>query len=336
MKRDKAVAEDRAKALDAAKRRQEQSKYKYLLGQVERLEKDLEAVGQLRHHVETFSIKPKERTNTSEAVAVIVASDWHHEEVVEPRTVNDLNAHNLTISKIRAERFFQGGLRLWQITKRDVKIDTIVLALLGDFISNDIHDELMETCEVLPMEAILSVQGILISGIRFLLKNTPCNLVIPCHGGNHARTTKKQRHATDTGHSLEWYMYHNMVNVFKDEPRVKFVISGGYHSYLNVYDQVIRFHHGHDIRYQGGVGGLTIPANKAIAQWNKAKTADIDVLGHWHQRFDAGNFLCNGSLIGFNAFALSIKAGYEPPSQLFFLLDKKRGKTIVAPILVED
>ena len=40
----------------------------------------------------------------------------------------------------------------------------------------------------------------------------------------------------------------------------------------------------------------------------------------------------NGSLIGYNAYALSIKASFEPPTQTYFLLDKKRGRTMTAPI----
>ena len=128
-------------------------------------------------------------------------------------------------------------------------------------------------------------------------------------------------------------MYHVMESYFRDNKRVHFVIEDSYHTYLTVYNQTIRFHHGHAIKYGGGVGGLTIPVNKAIAQWNKTRNADLDVFGHWHQQFDGGNFLCNGSLIGYNAFALFIKAGFEAPKQLFFLIDKKRSKTVVCPIL---
>lgn len=130
-------------------------------------------------------------------------------------------------------------------------------------------------------------------------------------------------------------MYHNLAHLFRSEKRVKFVISGGYHSYLKVYDMTVRFHHGHDIRYAGGVGGLYIPANKAIAQWNKGRWADLDVYGHFHQFRDASNFICNGSLIGFSPYALSIKGEFEEPKQAFFLIDRDRGKTITAPILVE-
>ena len=44
----------------------------------------------------------------------------------------------------------------------------------------------------------------------------------------------------------------------------------------------------------------------------------------------------NGSLIGFNAYALSIKARFEPPQQAFFLIDAERKrKTGAFPIFVE-
>jgi len=47
-------------------------------------------------------------------------------------------------------------------------------------------------------------------------------------------------------------------------------------------------------------------------------------------------FVVNGSLIGYNAFALSIKAEYEPPSQAFFLIDKKRFRSVTIPILFDE
>ena len=90
------------------------------------------------------------------------------------------------------------------------------------------------------------------------------------------------------------------------------------------------------IRYQGGVGGVYIPVNKAISQWSRAKHADLDVFGHFHQAKHDVRFISNGSLIGYNAFAISIKADFEPPKQAFFLIDRKRGVTIYAPIMFDD
>jgi hypothetical protein len=103
---------------------------------------------------------------------------------------------------------------------------------------------------------------------------------------------------------------------------------------MTVFDKRIRFHHGDGLKYQGGVGGLTIPVEKAISAWNKSPArADLDIFGHWHTAQQSRAWVSNGSLIGYNAYAVSIKASFEPPAQTYFLLDKKRGRTMTTPIL---
>jgi hypothetical protein len=221
--------------------------------------------------------------------------------------------------------------------EQKTKIKTVVLAFLGDFISNSIHEELMESNQLSPMPALLEVMSCLYSGIDMFLEQSDYNLVIPCCYGNHGRTTKERRHATAAGNSLEWLMYNMMAQHYIDlkQKRVKFLIADGYHLYLDIYGKSIRFHHGDDLRYQGGVGGLYIPVNKAIAQWNKGRHADLDVFGHWHQFRDGGNFVCNGSLIGYNAYALSIKADFEEPVQGLVFREKDLGTTGRFPIFLK-
>jgi len=315
------------------KKRTVDKKYKHLLDENELLKKEKKAILRIKEPVQPFKITPLHDTE-SEATAFMIASDWHFEEVVKVETVSELNEFNKEVAHYRAKKFFQNGLRLYNMSRKEIEIKTIVLALLGDFISGNIHEELLENNRLEPMDAIIEVQRVIISGINHLLEMTDAQLVIPCHSGNHPRITRMVHHSTEAGNSLEYFMYCNLVEVYKDNPRVIIIPARGYHSYLNVYDVIVRFHHGHAIKYGGGVGGITVPVNKAIAQWNKARHADYDVFGHYHQRKDLGNWMCNGSLIGYNAFALKIKADYELPQQAFFLIDKKRGKTIVAPILL--
>lgn len=298
-------------------------------------EKQLGALDEIGQGVETFHIEPYHGTNTSEATAVMVASDWHVEEHVKPGSVSNLNTFTLDIAKERATKFFQRGHRLLRLLQQDVKIDNLVLPLLGDFISNDIHEEFPENNQLTPVRAILEAQSYIESGFDFLLNNSNVNLIVPCHSGNHARTTRTTRFGDENGHSLEYMMYRHLAAKYASAgDRVTFIIPEGYHSYLDIYDLTVRFHHGHAIKYAGGVGGIFIPAYKAIAQWNKARHADLDVFGHFHQTKDGGNFICNGSLIGYNSFALSIKADFEPPRQSLFLIDKKRGRTCNWPILL--
>lgn len=329
------VQDDRDRRRHATMLSTLQRKYDDALQRIDQQERELHALGALKSGLETFKIEPRKGNGTSEGTVVLVASDWHVEENVGAE-VGGLNRYNVEIAQARATQFFQASLRLTRLLHQDIQIHTLVLALLGDFITNDIHDaENAEINELHPTHAIVTAQNFLISGIEFLLNNSKYSLVIPCHSGNHGRTTKTTRFAAENGHSLEYLMYLHLQAYFRNEPRVQFIVPPGMHSYVDVYGQTIRFHHGHALKYQGGVGGLYIPVNKAIAQWNKGLRADLDIFGHWHQLKDGGNFICNGSLIGYNAYALAQKFDFEAPKQALLLLDKKRGRTCTWPILVD-
>jgi hypothetical protein len=331
-----AVAADRDRLQATGALAALRAKYSEALRTIERQDQELQALDILGASVDTVTIKPKQGSGAGEATAVLVASDWHIEELVG-NEMGGLNTYTPEIAERDARTFFTAGLRLIRLLQQDVKIETTVLALLGDFITNQIHGaENAEKNACLPTDAIVRAQNLLISGIEFLLDHSTMALVIPCHSGNHARTTLKTRFATENGHSLEYLMYLHLAAYFRNEPRVTFVIPGGQHSYLQVYDQTIRFHHGHSVKYGGGVGGIYIPVNKALAQWDRARRADLDVFGHFHQMKDGGKFICNGSIIGYNAFALAIKADYERPKQTLFLMDKKRGRTCTWPILFPE
>ena len=168
--------------------------------------------------------------------------------------------------------------------------------------------------------------------MHFLSKHFS-EIVVPCNYGNHGRTTRKPRHSTGARNSYEWMLYHVLAKSLKG--KACFEVSDGYHLLLDCYGKTVRFHHGDGLQYQGGIGGLTIPVEKAIAAWNKGIRADLDVFGHWHQSQQNPKWICNGSLIGYNAYSVAIKAPYEPPSQTFFLMDRKHGRTITAPIFLD-
>lgn len=310
-------------------------KNKLLQERVELLEDELSDALEIKSAIRPYQIKIKEKEKGSEATAVWLASDWHVAEKVTFGQTNGINEYNLEIAQSRAEAYFRNGLRLTDMSAKETSVNTIVLALLGDFITGHLHNQAVETNYLAPVQEAIFAQNLIISGIEYILKNSKYDLIIPCHSGNHGRTTKFAEFGSENGHSHEYFMYCSIANHFRNEKRVKVAISEGAHSYLDVYGYKVRFLHGHDVKFGGGVGGITIPLNKAIAQWDKACPAYITCLGHFHQRLDGGNFVVNGSLIGYNSFALSIKASAEKPVQQFFLVDKKYGKTVVAPILLD-
>ena len=306
-------------------------KVKYLLDELKKVEKEKQALLQVGG-VETHSIREKGESEKSPACSISLLSDWHYEEPVKSSQVNGLNRFDTTIAKERAEKLFKVIAQLIKVHQKEYQIDTHVLALPGDFISGSIHEELKEANNIQPTQAIWEVQNVIASGIEFLLETTDVDFIIPCASGNHSRITEKQRSSTEFGNSLETYMYRNLEKYFSGNKRVKFIINDSYLTYVDVLGWRCRFSHGHALRFAGGIGGLFIPAYKAISQWNKSKPADYDFFGHFHQIKDGGTFICNGSLIGYNAFAVKIKADYEKPKQAFIIIDKERGMDVVRKI----
>jgi hypothetical protein len=161
-------------------------------------------------------------------------------------------------------------------------------------------------------------------------------IVIVTSDGNHGRTTEKIRVATRTEHSYEHALYLQLADDLRDEPRVSMTVSRSQLTYVPIYDQTIRFTHGDAVRFGGGVGGITIPINKAIAQWDQSVRADLTCMGHWHQLTWGSRVVVNGSLIGFSPYSVAIKAGFEPARQAFFLLDSRRGICQQTPLWVRD
>ena len=328
----------------AVKKEGTQKKYSEALNRIKQLEaENALLVGLDQHTPQIIDILPRKSSGTSYSVCVIVFSDWHIEEPVDPQDVSGVNEFNLEIAERRIKRAWQSALKLYQKESKETEIKEVVVALLGDFITNRIHEDLAESNLLQPTDAMYKAQGLIISGIKFLMENLPkdVKLTIVCHSGNHGRMTNEQRGKTEAGTSIERFMYFNIRDFFRDEPRINWVIASSYHTIVRLFDKenpyVIRFHHGHAIKSTGGVGGIYPTVNKAIANWNQSvRDVNLDVFGHHHQFIDGQNFICNGSLIGYNDFALRIKAPFEPPKQAFFLVNRKhRCKAMVTPIFVD-
>lgn len=304
------------------------------------LEQALEVALDVQSRQDQLVVRPRERTSgVHEATAVLLYSDLHPEEVVTADTVSGLNTFNLKIATERNDALIVGARWMLDTVRGDpgFRVRDVVLAMLGDVISNTIHPELAESNSLLPAEAILFVQQMCQDMIDGLLADPEiAQIYIPCCHGNHDRLTPKIRHQTKAGNSLAWILYHTLAGHYADEPRVRFDIARGNMVYSEIYDHTIRWTHGDDIRYHGGVGGLTIPMRKAIDSWNQSRPAALTCCGHWHQFIDARDFVVNSSLIGYTAYAQAIKARWEPAAQVFFLLDRERGKRLTSPILLQD
>lgn len=282
------------------------------------------------------TVKPRElSTRRREGCAIILASDWHIEETVAKEASPLANVYTPQEAGVRVARFFAGTNWLIRNNRPVFGLRDVLLWLGGDLLTGYIHDELRESNALSPTEALLWLKAHIIAGIESMLSDGEiARLLVVCSYGNHGRTTLKPRRGTGGKNSWEWLLYMDLAKHFAGDRRVQFTVEQSGHQYARVYDFDLHFHHGDECQYGGGVGGITIPINKAVSQWDKVKRCHYHHFGHFHQYLDLGQTVVNGSLIGYNAYAMSIKATPEPPQQAFYVLDKTRGKTMKAPVWV--
>lgn len=286
----------------------------------------------------TAIVYKQSKWTRSDATVMGIASDWHVEEPVNRESVHGLNEYNLDIARSRAERFFRNLLRLADGFGRDSVVRELYIPALGDFFSGWIHEELIAGGLLAPGDAARFCKSLWFAGIDFLLKESSYVLLSDMIPGNHGRMTHKVHFGDPTGTSLESVMYDAIVDRYYENPRVKFNVSKQAVVYRKFYERfTVRALHGYEMKYGGGVGGITIPVLKALAQWDMGVKADLTIFGHFHQRIDGGKFLANGSMIGYNLFAQAIKAAYEPPQQMVCLITARNGgeKALTGPIWLD-
>lgn len=322
---------------EKAKLREADRLYKAAIAENARLRQQLDVVQSLPEVApREVVIRASAKGSKREATAILQASDWHMEETTTLEKTNQLNEYDLKIAKLRADYFFRNSAKLVHKEAQNVSIKNVVLWLGGDFFTGSIHDDCIAVNALGPMDAVALVQDTLAGGVEYLTKELGkgVQLTVVCSVGNHSRTTKEQRIASEHENSLEWLAYGNLAREFRAHERVTFIRDRAYHTFVDVHGVVCRFHHGHWVRGGDNIGGVTIPLMKRIYKWNQIKHADHDFLGHFHTYNPTSAFTINGSLIGTTPYGLSV-GGHEAPVQAFSLVDSKFGMTVRAPILLE-
>ena len=281
-------------------------------------------------------IVPKSASNT--LLPVFQWSDWHVEELVDRRKTQGKNHYNLTVAKQRAEKCASSTVKMIRHAAKYGKVNKLMLVLGGDFITGDIHEELAETNLLGPAEACVYAYELLANGIDAIAREKYLKEInVLCIVGNHGRTTKKMRFKNGTEKSFETIIYAFLQKRFNSS-RFKFIIpSGGVCTVPLTPTFLLRGFHGHQFKYQGGIGGLTIPMTKWIHRQDQSLLAHFNVCHHWHQfGLPSPKCLVNGSLKGHDEYATEHGFPYEPAQQAGFIFDCDRNRVgSIFPIFCE-
>ncbi len=268
--------------------------------------------------------RTRTRHPSGTATAVFLLSDHHIEEAVDPRVVGGLNAYNIDIAWGRQRQLARSIVWLMKAKRHEARIDNIVIALLGDFITGLVPTgDASILREVGPAKAAAIVQEMLAETLRYVRDHAGAErIVVPCIAGNHGRLTPKPSHSRSADWNIETYMLGQLAHGFDSDKDFEFIGTDDYCILQDIEGLRVRFQHGDGIRYGGGVGGIAIPINKARKNMNETpgQYADLDCMGHFHQSYDGGGFVVNGSLIGMTGYSRKGRFLYQPPEQIGFLV----------------
>lgn len=314
---------------------------KQILNHLEKLSKELQSkedllsVYQAPHKKVKSIITPKE-TGKDEGTVLSLLSDIHIEHKVTLDQTNGINEQTPDTAAKKLQNYFINLVKRTVKNRRDINLNSLLMGWLGDFIHGFIHEEYLRTNYMTPPEATLFIIEHLEAGLNYLLKNGGFDSIyIVGKVGNHSRTTKRVYTDEEALYSYEWAIYKILEKRF---PQINWLIEINYMSYFTVYDKLIRFHHGHAFKYQGGIGGIYVPLLRYNLRVDQQRKADLTCLGHWHTADWLRNTktLINGSVVGFDAFAQRMGFQPEPPQQQLLIIDSKRGFTTNEPIILEE
>jgi predicted phosphodiesterase len=289
---------------------------------------------------EIFDIIPvsEEGGGKSKSVAVAMFSDWHVDEVVDKESVMGLNEFNPEIADKRIKNLFINLDKLVSHAQRSYHIDELVIGLIGDMASGYIHDELMQTNSMSPLEGIRFAKSHILSGFKYLQENTNVSKIkVVCVIGNHTRTTKKNQYSNASRVNNEYEMYVDIAEFCKlmGMDKFEFIIPKSEMAVITIFGHRILLTHGSHLTYNSGIGGLVVPVMRWFSRIAKVFNVEMAWLGHFHQSIFTKNIIINPSLIGYSAFAMGKGFEKEEPTQTMLIWNEKRGITQYTPIFLD-
>ena len=277
--------------------------------------------------------RPTRSQSGAPQVMVAVLTDTHVGEQVYSPQVMGINQYNYETFNRRLSGWTQQVISLAEYRRNICQIDELVVPMLGDMISGDIHDELARTNMDNCMMQMLTTAHLISQALMALAPHFK-TIRVPCVVGNHGRMTRKPP-MKDKYMDWDYLAYQWMAAFCKNQSNVTFEIPKSFAHTITVADRNILLFHGDAISGGGSSASISkmISNMRGVLQFKQAIENTVvehdgvlpgqfsDVLmGHFHRVdvYDIGTgaaYIC-GTMKGGDEFALQRIQAMTAPKQV--------------------
>jgi hypothetical protein len=274
-------------------------------------------------------------------------TDTHIGDNVESEEMMGLNEYNIDIFNKRLYGWANQVITLAELRRNSAEVGELIVPMLGDMISGDIHEELARTNNDHCMGQMIRGAN-LISQALMLIAPHFDKVRVPCVVGNHGRMTRKPPMKNKY---MDWdYMLYQWIAVFcQDQKNIEFHIPKTFMTTINVCNRDILLAHGDFI--SGGGSGTAINRGvsnmRNVLSFRKGLKEELNniqdnslekvpdnydsaLLGHFHRidEIDIGTgavHIC-GCMKGGDEFAMQRVQAINKPRQLVLYYHPKYGE----------
>ena len=181
-------------------------------------------------------------------------TDTHIGDRVEKDQMVGLNEYNIDIFNKRLYGWANQLLQLVDLRRNFAPVDNLIVPMLGDMISGDIHEELARSNIDHCMGQMIRGANLIAQAIMFFAPHFQ-EIEVPCVVGNHGRMTRKPPMKDKY---MDWdYMLYQWVAAFcANQKNITFKIPRSFATSFDVYDRKVLMMHGDAI--SGAGSGTTI------------------------------------------------------------------------------
>lgn len=277
----------------------------------------------------------KDKTETPQS-AVLLLSDTHIGKVVDPAQTLGFGRYNFNIFLYRLKHLEERILSIL-LDHTSSQIDELVIAMLGDMVDGSLSHAAEVAQASTLFEQVYAGSHAVAQFVRNLSAYTKKIKIVTCVG-NHGRWASQHKMPTKNRYSnLDMFFYAQVQALLSGIPSIEFELNKQPFQTIDVQGKTMWFGHGDHLK--GGDKALGVPAHSigrqlsTVSQMHAREgrpVPQIYCVGDKHRRMELphclGDFLVNGSFVGYDEYAHASNFPDAGPDQKLFLIHPKYGR----------